>query len=38
MPIILCEYCEYIGQGETTTEQLSDTETHEKTCEFKEDS
>jgi len=32
MPIVMCNYCEYVGQGETFDEQLSDVENHETEC------
>lgn len=32
MPIILCSYCHYIGQGEDYNAQIVDVEIHEETC------
>lgn len=32
MPVVICAYCEYIGQGKTLNEQYLSVEKHEKTC------
>lgn len=32
MPIIICVYCNYAGQGKTSEDQLEDVLEHEKTC------
>jgi len=32
MPIIICSYCEYVGQGATYSQQFEDVESHEQFC------
>jgi hypothetical protein len=41
MPIVICKYCDYVGQGQTLEEKWDDAEKHEKSQhkkELKEDS
>lgn len=35
MPIIMCVYCEYIGQGENWSEKMKDVREHEKICKWR---
>lgn len=37
MPVVMCNYCEYLGQGDTFEEELADVEEHEKTCPEKDE-
>ena len=37
MPVIMCEYCEYIGRGETYKKQWDDVLKHEETCPQKDE-
>ena len=32
MPVIMCEWCEYLGQGDTYEDRIADVEKHEETC------
>ena len=38
MPTVICNYCQYVGQGVLATDRWIDAERHEKTCEENPDS
>ncbi len=33
MPMIICSYCMYIGQGDDYEDKIQDVECHEESCE-----
>lgn len=37
MPLIVCSYCEYCGEGDTLEDMYKDIEEHEKDCKVKVD-
>ena len=37
LPIVICNWCQYVGQGKYLEDKWADAEKHEETCPQKED-
>lgn len=37
MPIVICSWCDYVGQGKTLEDQYNDAKEHERSCDYNEE-
>ena len=37
VPLVICSYCSYLGQGHTVEQMWEDVERHEQTCTERDD-